>query len=137
MTAGGAQFVEFVKEQLVALPKLATARFFGGVGISSAGAQFGMVMGGTAYFVVNDETRARYERMGSTCFSYTKGRGRVAVKRYYSVPADVLEDTERLTALARESIQIALATRHETRRRPTRATAAKRPPRRKSQAKSR
>jgi len=45
--------------------------------------------------------------MGSDCFSYDTKKKRVAVKKYYSVPADMLEDQEQLVALARESIRVA------------------------------
>ena len=122
MTAGSSQFVEFVKERLSALPSLATTRFFGGVGISSGGIQFAMVMDGAAYFVVNDDTRSTYERIGSECFSYKKGRGRVNVRRYYSVPAEVLEDEERLLEMARKAIVVANASskRATKRQRPSR-----------------
>jgi DNA transformation protein len=45
--------------------------------------------------------------MGSGCFSYTTKKGRVDVKKYYEVPAEFLEDQERLLGLANESIDVA------------------------------
>lgn len=94
-------------DQLAPLRGIATGRFFGGVGLSSAGTQFAMVMESSLYFVVNDATRSRYEKMGSSCFSYSTRKGRVAVRKYYAVPADLIEDQERLVAFAQESIRVA------------------------------
>ena len=34
--------------------------------------------------------------MGADCFSYTSKKGRVDVKKYYEVPAEFLEDQDRL-----------------------------------------
>lgn len=107
MTASSNDYVEFVMDQLASLQGIASGRFFGGVGLSSAGTQFAMVMGSSLYFVVDDATRQKYEKMGSTCFSYNTRKGRVAVRKYYAVPADLIEDQEQLVALAQESIQVA------------------------------
>lgn len=107
MTASSNDYVEFVMDQLASLQGMASGRFFGGVGLSSAGTQFAMVMGSSLYFVVDDATRSKYEKMGSTCFSYNTRKGRVAVRKYYAVPAELIEDQEQLVALAQESIQVA------------------------------
>ena len=107
MTAGGNDYVEFVMDQLASLRGVASDRFFGGVGLSSGGTQFAMVMGSSLYFVVNDATRLRYEKMGSSCFSYSSKKGRVAVRKYYAVPVELIEDQEQLVALAQESIRVA------------------------------
>jgi len=102
-----ANFVAFVKDQLASLREVTVARFFGGVGVSSGGTQFAMIMGSALYFVVDDSTRSKYERMGSTCFSYSAKKKRINVRKYYEVPADVLEEQEQLVELAQESIRVA------------------------------
>ncbi len=109
MTAGSRQVVEYVVEQLASLRHVTNTPFFGGIGLSSDGTQFAMVMGSVLYFVVNDTTRPKYEKMGSGCFSYSTKKGRVDVRKYYAVPADLLEDQDELVALARESIKVASA----------------------------
>jgi DNA transformation protein len=111
MTASSDEFVEFIKEQLCSLPKLSNGRFFGGTGFASEGVQFAMVMSGSIYFVVDDSTRVNYERMGSHSFSYKTKKGRVNVKKYFSVPAEIIEDQERLVGLAKESIASARASK--------------------------
>ncbi len=66
-----------------------------------------MIMGNSLYFVVDDSTREKYEKMGSGCFSYLTKKGRVQVKKYYAVPAELIEDQEQLVLLAREAIRVA------------------------------
>jgi DNA transformation protein len=107
MTARSNHYVEYLLEQLAPLRDVASKSFFGGVGLVSGDTQFAMVMGSVLYFVVDDATRPNYERMGSSCFSYDTKKRRVAVKKYYAVPAELIEDQDRLVALAKESIQVA------------------------------
>ncbi len=107
MSKGTSDFVEFVKEQLHAVHAFSTTRMFGGVGLTSSGIQFGMIMSNSLYFVVDDETRPAYEKMGSSCFSYVTRKGRINVKRYYEVPAEAIEEPDRLIELATSSIAIA------------------------------
>lgn len=121
MTASSNDYVEFVMDQLASLQGIASGRFFGGVGLFSAGTQFAMVMGNSLYFVVDDATRSKYEKMGSTCFSYNTRKGRVAVRRYYAVPAELIEDQEQLVALAQESIQVARSIQKSPTKRPSRS----------------
>lgn len=105
--AVSSDFAEFVKDQLAPVRGLSSGRFFGGIGLSAAGVQFAMVMDHSLYFVVGDATRRKYEEMGSGCFSYVTKKGRVAVKKYYEVPAEFIEDPDRLLGLANESIDVA------------------------------
>jgi DNA transformation protein len=107
MATGSSHFVDYVLEQLAPLRGAVSSRFFGGTGLSSEGTQFAMVMGSELYFVVDDATRPNYERMGSSCFSYSTKKKRVDVRKYYAVPAGMIEDQEELVALARESIRVA------------------------------
>ncbi len=108
MSKGSQEYVAFVLELLSPVRGVQSGRFFGGIGLSAAGGiQFAMVMGSTLYFVVDGDTRPRYEEMGSRCFWYTTKKGRVDVKKYYEVPAEFLEDSARLVVLAEESIQAA------------------------------
>src|SRR5690242_20735919 len=93
-------FSEYILEQLSALKGVGAGRFFSGTGFTCNGTQFGMVIAGTLYFAVDDATRSKYEALGSKCFSYPTKKRTVQVRRYYSVPADIIEDEEALVALA-------------------------------------
>lgn len=109
MSAGG-QFLDYVVEQLAPM-RVKSGRFFGGTGLSTDGVQFAMLMAGALYFVVDETTRPRYEHMGSRCFSYSTKKGRVDVRKYYEVPANIIEDPDLLVSLARESARVAVATK--------------------------
>lgn len=102
------EFIDYVRDQLSGLRALSHRSFFGGRALLSDGIQFAMVMRGTLYFVVNDDTRAQYERMGSQCFSYETREGRHEIRRYFEVPADIIEDHERLLMLARDALAVAM-----------------------------
>ena len=110
MGKSSSEFVEFIKEQLAPLGELATTRFFGGIGLTANGTQFGMLMDNSAYFVVDDTTRPTYKKMGSNCFSYITKKGIVNVNRYFEVPAQALEEPSQLLALAIESMAVAKRT---------------------------
>ena len=120
MSVGTAGFVDFIVEQLAAMERMSAKRFFGGVGLSANSVQFAMVMGNSLYFTVDDTTRPKYEQMGSVCFSYATQKGRVQVKKYFEVPAEVIEDPVALVALAREAVDVA----HKSKTRSTKKRAA-------------
>lgn len=119
MTTGG-HYIDYVLEQLSSLRGITSGRFFGGIGLAADGVQFGMVMDGLLYFVVDDTTRPKYEQMGSSCFSYDNGKRRVDIRKYYAVPAGVIEDPEELAGLARESIRVAESAKLKMTARPKR-----------------
>ena len=107
MTGNSEDYLDFVLEQLHPLPALRNARLFGGHCIYAGDKPFALLIANTLYFAVDDTTRPRYEAMGSRCFSYRTKLRQVDVKKYYEVPADMLEDAERLRALADEAVGIA------------------------------
>ena len=110
-------------DQLASMRGIANGPFFGGVGLTADGTQFAMIMADTLYFVVDDTTRPTYDKMGSKCFVYDTRTKRIAVRKYYSVSAELVEDQEHLIALAKESIRVASATKKTARKRssPSRA----------------
>ncbi len=127
MTTDSNDYVKYVLDQLASLRSITSNRFFGGVGLSSAGTQFAMVMESSLYFVVNDATRPKYEKMGSHSFSYSTKKKQVAVKKYYAVPAELIEDSEQLVALAKESILAAQSAKKNPTKRATRARTKRTP----------
>ena len=107
MSVTSPQYVEFIVERLAEISGVRSARFFGGIGLSANSTQFAMIMGSTLYFVVDKLTRPKYEQMGSGCFAYDTKNGRVQVKKYFQVPAEVIEEQDTLVSLARQAIQVA------------------------------
>lgn len=103
--------MKYVMELLEPIGPVQTGRFFGGVGISNGFAQFAMIMGNSLYFVVNEDTRGKYEQAGMQPFSYTTKKGHIQVRRYFELPEDILTDPEQLRVWASEAMFIASSTK--------------------------
>ena len=114
MSGNTPDFVEHVVSQLSGISRLSQARFFGGTGLWADGLQFALLMGNTLYFCVDDRSRPLYEAMGSSHFRYTTAKRVIEVRKYCEVPAEVLDDGERLLALAQEAVVSARALRPPT-----------------------
>jgi DNA transformation protein len=58
---------------------------------------FALVADDCLYFKVDDADRAEYEELGLAPFGYARKDGRrIAIASFFPVPADALEDPERL-----------------------------------------
>jgi DNA transformation protein len=99
------EYLEYVVDQLGRVGAVTHRRMFGGVGLYLDGLFFALIDDDTLYFKVDDETRDRYLKARSKPFqpygeeSYSMG--------YYQVPADILEDDERLRVWATEAAGVA------------------------------
>ena len=107
--------MEYVLELLEPIGPVQTGRFFGGVGISNGFAQFAMIMGNSLHFVVDEDTRGKYEQAGMQPFSYTTRKGHILVRRYFELPEDILTDPEQLRVWASEAMFIAGSTKPKKR----------------------
>lgn len=112
------EFKSFVVEQLASIPDLACKPMFGGFGFKSRDTFFALIMGNALYFAVDEATRAMYETLGSTCFSYTANGRQIKSKRYFEVPGDIIEDRAHLLRFAKSAIVAARA--HALTRKPGR-----------------
>jgi DNA transformation protein len=108
MMAVSKQFVEFVVEQLHGVHRLTSRRVFGGVGLYSDGVIFGVIFKDRLYFKTDDESRREYVGLGMEGFQPRPDKPRLKMK-YYTVPADVLEDGEVLLKWARRALLAATA----------------------------
>ncbi|NKK59632.1 TfoX/Sxy family protein [Rhizobium ruizarguesonis] len=79
-------------------------RFFGGSALVRNGVQFGFVMKGTLYLRVDEAMRAEFEADGSEPFSYRAAGREVTVRRYYAVPAHVVDDPALLHGYAERAL---------------------------------
>ena len=78
---------------------------FGGEGIYAADLFFALLDDDTLYFKVDDATRPQFQDRGMAPFRPYGEEGEVM--QYYEVPADVLEDPERLGAWVEAAIAVA------------------------------
>ena len=111
MTAASPEYIEYIKEKAEPFLDVETARFFGGTGLKHQGLQFGMIMGNTLYLCVDDKTRDDYIALDSQPFSYNTKKGKVFVRKYYSVPDDIIEDEESIGAWFEKALGAALRTK--------------------------
>ncbi|MBY3083660.1 TfoX/Sxy family protein [Rhizobium laguerreae] len=79
-------------------------RFFGGSALVRNGAQFGFVMKGTLYLRVDAAMRAEFEADGCEPFSYRAAGRTITVRRYYAVPAHVIDDPALLHSYAERAL---------------------------------
>ena len=93
-------FLEFVLDQLRALPDVTYRRMFGGLGLYESGVFFAVIDEGRLYFKVDEESRARYEENGMKAFAPTPDQ---VLKTYYEVPVAILEDDGLLCEWARRA----------------------------------
>jgi DNA transformation protein len=118
------EFRDFVLDQLARIPQLRAKAMFGGVGLYSADAFFGIVAADELFFKADASNRSAYEAAGSEPF-------RPALRRpvslsYWRVPIEVLEDTGELATWALAAIRAAGNAATKKRRR----KAAKKPTKR-------
>ena len=104
------EYREFVLEQIGRVAQAVTSRsMFGGVGIYSGGLFFALIAGETLYLKVDDGNRADFEAIGMGPFRPFDDEH---VMHYYELPADLLEDTDRL----RPWVEGAIAVAHRARK---------------------
>jgi len=94
-------FKDYVLDQLDGLEGVSARSMFGGHGLYLRADFFGIVFRGRLYFRTDETTRAAYSELGSGPFQPTP---RQRLKNYYEVPADVIEDRNRLVEWARDAV---------------------------------
>ena len=117
------EFRDFVLDQLARIPQLRAKAMFGGVGLYSADAFFGIVAADELFFKVDDSNRSAYEAAGSEPFRPVLARP--VSMSYWRVPIEVLEDAGELATWALAAIRAAGNAASKPKRK------VKRPPKRK------
>lgn len=98
--AADASFLEYVQDQLGELEGVTARAMFGGHGLYLRGAFFAIVHDGRLYLRTDEATRARYVAAGMPVFTPPKGP---ALRSYYEVPPEVLDDRRSLATWAEEA----------------------------------
>jgi len=99
------EFRDFVLDQLARIPQLRAKAMFGGVGLYSADAFFGIVAADELFFKVDASNRSAYEAAGSEPFRPVMSRP--VSMSYWRVPIEVLEDPSELRVWAENAIAAA------------------------------
>lgn len=98
--------LERVLPRLAPLGEARGRPMFGGWGLYLDGTFMGLVAYETLYFKVDDANRADYQVAGVGPFTYT-GKTRPIEMSYWEVPADVIDDPERLQSWAAKALAAA------------------------------
>ena len=99
------EYLEYVMDQLECCGPVVSKRMFGGIGLYSDALFFGLIDDDILYFKVDDLTRPGYLSAKSKPFDpYKDGNASMS---YYSIPAEVLEDTDELKLWAAASVEAA------------------------------
>lgn len=102
------EYREFVLEQLGRVAPVTSRAMFGALGVYSNGFFFAVLDNDTLYLKVDDTTRPDYEAAGMGPFRPFEG---AASMQYYELPADLLEDADRLRPWVDASIDVARRSR--------------------------
>jgi DNA transformation protein and related proteins len=102
------EYLRYVLEQLGGLGRITSRRMFGGAGIYCGELFFALVFEDQLYFKVGDTNRTEYEERGMQRFKPYADRPELSMT-YYTVPVDVLEDSELLREWGKRSVGAALS----------------------------
>ncbi|MCB1736173.1 MAG: TfoX/Sxy family protein [Gammaproteobacteria bacterium] len=97
----------YVRELFAWVPGLGARRMFGGVGLSSEGANFAVLIDDTLYLKADESNREMYQTGGAEIFRYLR-QGKTQTMNYWSVPGDVIEDMPLLRIWAESALAAAL-----------------------------
>jgi DNA transformation protein len=95
-------FRDFVIDQLSDIPQLQSRKMFGGYGLYSGGKFFAILSSDRIYMKTTDTTRDRFVAAGSEFF---QPNAKQALKNYYELPAEVLENREEFSNWAMDIIE--------------------------------
>ncbi|MBX9447022.1 TfoX/Sxy family protein [Dickeya chrysanthemi] len=110
LTGQGKALAAHYAGELSGWAPITTRPLFGAVALYRDGLVFAMVWQGSLYFKVDNASRADYEAAGSHALGYVSEGNDHALKSYWEVPVDVLEDNEILTIWAQQAWSAALKT---------------------------
>lgn len=136
--AGDSDFVAYVQDCLAqaGLGPVMRERLFSGSGFRIDGEMFAVILRGTLYFVVDDQTRPRFEVAGMGPFTYARKTETRVVPRWYELPEDVLLDNDELRDWMREALAAVRRTSKPAKVKTAGKTAASRPTAKKAAARS-
>ncbi|MGK9286573.1 TfoX/Sxy family protein [Sinorhizobium meliloti] len=102
------RLAEHYVDQLSDWAKITTRPLFGAIALYRGDTVFAMAWKGALYFKVDEDSRGDYEAANSHALGYkTRGESH-ALKTYWEVPADVLEDGDKLHEWAERAYHAAL-----------------------------
>ena len=108
------EYITYVIDQLGSLGPVTARRMFGGAGIYLDQLCFAIIVDDVLFFKVNNANRPDYEDAGMEPF--VPFEDKPYAMSYYEVPADVLENKDRLRGWAQKALAAAAQTRKQKKR---------------------
>lgn len=105
---GGGGFVDYVCDQLRPWGAVMARRMFGSQGLFRDGVMFALVHADSLYFRTDGRNAPDFAAVGAPAFTYRRA-GRTVSLEYSAVPADVLDESDRLAAWADKAFSAALS----------------------------
>jgi DNA transformation protein len=88
------EFQRFILDLLTPIGGVALRRMFGGAGLFSGPAMFGIIMNDMIYFKVDDVSRQSYLAEGAKPFAYSTRRGARGLSSFFEVPGALLDEPD-------------------------------------------
>jgi len=95
-------FKDLVLDQLAGMEALNCRAMFGGHGLYCGGRFFGIIFKGRLYFKTDAATSKDYIQRGMKPF---RPNAKMALKNYYEVPIEIIEETDSLVLWARTALR--------------------------------
>jgi DNA transformation protein and related proteins len=109
--AVGAEFIEFIKDQMSGFAPVAVRRMFGGAGVSYAGVTFAIIVDETLYLKEGPDNAAEFDAESLERFSYSaKNRRRVEMS-YRRAPSRLMDDMDEMTLWCHKAYEAAVNAR--------------------------
>lgn len=87
------------------IPRITAKRMFGGFGYYLDGVIFAILAKEQLYFKVGKSNQKEFEKLGSQPFTYPMKNGKKTTLSYWELPADILEDPDRLPQWIEKSVE--------------------------------
>src|SRR5262245_45815542 len=114
--AASAEYLDFIKEQLLDFGPVTVRRMFGGAGIFRDGLMFALIAEETLYLKADDQSQGEFEALSLPPFTYGAKGGNRTVMSYFRAPEACLDDRDEMTEWARKAFAAALRAQRPTKR---------------------
>jgi DNA transformation protein and related proteins len=112
--AVGAEFIEFIKDQMSGFGPVAVRRMFGGAGVSYAGVTFAIIIDETLYLKEGATNAADFDAESLEHFCYSARNRRRVEMSYRRAPPRLMDDMDEMTVWCRKAYEAALTShRHK------------------------
>ena len=111
--AVGAEFIEFIKDQMSGFAPVAVRRMFGGAGVSYRGITFAIIVDETLYLKEGPENAADFDAESLERFAYSARNRRPVEMSYRRAPSRLLDDMDEMALWCRKAYEAAVSARRE------------------------